>query len=195
VAADRSLRILIADYGIAQVALVAELVEGLGHTVVARELDPATVAAVTAREAPDVALVALTDDPQHALAMIDQIVAEAECPVIALLLQARDPTFVKEAARRGIFAYVGPGDTDDLPGAIEIVLSRFDQYHRLEGAFGRRAVTEQAKGILMERHGIDEDEAFAMLREQARSTNHKLVDVANAVRGSYRLLPRQTPPT
>jgi response regulator NasT len=68
------------------------------------------------------------------------------------------------------------------------VLRRFTEYHNLEGAFGRRALTERAKGILMERHGIDEREAFTMLREQARRTNRKIVDVAEAVVASHPLL-------
>lgn len=182
------LRVLIADHHPAQVGRITDIVEQLGHAVVAREIDVDTVAAVTAEEHPDVALVALGESGEHALAMIDEIVGQAECPVIALLLDVRDPGFVKEAARRGIFGYVGPGDTDDLDSAIEIVLSRFGEYHRLEGAFGKRAITEQAKGILMERHGISADAAFEMLRRHARSTNQRLVDVAAAVTTSHPLL-------
>jgi hypothetical protein len=53
------------------------------------------------------------------------------------------------------------------------VLRRFAEYHDLEGAFGRRALTERAKGILMERHAIDEESAFAMLREQSRAANQQ----------------------
>jgi response regulator NasT len=70
-------------------------------------------------------------------------------------------------------------------------LRRFTEYHDLEGAFGRRAVTERAKGILMERHSIDEPAAFELLREHARTTNRKLVDVAFAVADAHRLLPKQ----
>jgi response regulator NasT len=71
------------------------------------------------------------------------------------------------------------------------VLRRFTEYHDLEGAFGRRAITERAKGILMERHAVDEPAAFEMLREHARTTNRKLVDVAAAVVDSHALLPKQ----
>ena len=71
------------------------------------------------------------------------------------------------------------------------MLRRFTEYHDLEGAFGRRAVTERAKGILMERHSVDEPVAFEMLREHARTTNRKLVDVASAVVDGHRLLPKQ----
>jgi AmiR/NasT family two-component response regulator len=69
------------------------------------------------------------------------------------------------------------------------VLRRFAEYHNLEGAFGRRAVTERAKGILMERHGVDEKVAFDMLRDHSRRTNRKVVDVAEAVVSSHRLMP------
>jgi AmiR/NasT family two-component response regulator len=63
--------------------------------------------------------------------------------------------------------------------------------HALEGAFGRRAITERAKGILMERHGIDEETAFNMLRDQARRTHRKLVDLAEAVVTGQPVLPSQ----
>ena len=80
-------------------------------------------------------------------------------------------------------------DPDELQSSIDIVLRRFAEYHALEGAFGRRAVTERAKGILMERHGIDEQAAFNMLREHARRHNRKMVDVAEEVVDTHQLLP------
>ena len=52
-------------------------------------------------------------------------------------------------------------------------------------------MTERAKGILMERHAIDEASAFEMLREHSRTSNRKLVDLAAAVVDGYQLLPKQ----
>jgi response regulator NasT len=120
--------------------------------------------------------------------MISTIVAEAECPVIAVLAET-DPAFVREAASRGIFAYVVDSDRGALESALEIVLLRFREYHGLEGAFGRRALIERAKGLLMERHGVDEEEAFEALRSHARSHNEKITDVAGAVLDGHLLLP------
>jgi AmiR/NasT family two-component response regulator len=74
-------------------------------------------------------------------------------------------------------------------------LRRFAEYHDLEGAFGRRAITERAKGILMERHSVDEAAAFEMLREHSRSTNRKLVDIASAVVDGHGLLPKLSTPS
>jgi AmiR/NasT family two-component response regulator len=183
------LRVLIANERKDRLALVAPIVIGLGHEVIAREIDVADVGAVTARERPDVALVGLGDSSEHALELIDQVVRQAACPVI-VLLHARDPEFITEASKRGVFAHISDDDVEDWQSSIDIVLRRFAEYHDLEGAFGRRALTECAKGILMERHTIDEASAFQMLREHARSDNRKLIDLATAVVDGHRLLPR-----
>jgi AmiR/NasT family two-component response regulator len=164
------------------------IVAALGHEVIAMEVSIADVGAVTARERPDVALVGLGGDSAHALELIDRIVKQATCPVIALL-HASDPGFVMEASKRGVFAYITDSNVEDWQSSIDIVLRRFAEFHDLQGAFGRRALIERAKGILMERHAIGEDRAFALLRDHARSSNRQLGDVAAAVVDGYLLLP------
>ena len=124
---------------------------------------------MTARERPDVALVGLGESSDHALGLIDKIVREAACPVI-VLIHARDPEFVKEASKRGVFAHISDADVEDWQSSIDIVLRRFAEYHDLEGAFGRRALIERAKGILMERHAIDDASAF---ETAARALAHR----------------------
>src|SRR3954453_4262095 len=181
------LRVLIANERKDRLALVAPIVVGLGHEVIAREIDVADVGAVTARERPDVALVGLGESSEHALELIDKIVRGAACPVI-VLLHARDPAFIREASKRGVFAHISDADVEDWQSAIDIVLRRFAEYQDLEGAFGRRALIERAKGILMVRHAIDEATAFEMLREHSRTGNRKLVDLATAVVAGRRLL-------
>ena len=184
------LRVLIANERKDRLALVAPLVAQLGHEVIARGIDVEDVGAVTARERPDVALVGLGESSEHALDLIDKIVQEAACPVI-VLIHAAAPEFVREASKRGVFAYITDKEGEDWQSAIDIVLRRFAEYQDLEGAFGRRAVTERAKGILMERHSIDATTAFEMLRDHSRKANRKLVDVATAVVDGHRLLPKQ----
>jgi len=183
----RHLRVLIANERRERLELLAQVVAGLGHEVIAREIDVKEVGAVTARERPDVALVGLGLDSEHALELISEIVREASCPVIALL-SAKDPSYVHEAAKRGVFAYIVDSEPDELQSAIDITLQRFGEYHSLQGAFGRRATIEQAKGILMERHAIDAGRAFEMLRDHSQHNGHKLVDVAQAVVDSHLLL-------
>jgi AmiR/NasT family two-component response regulator len=182
-----ALRVLIANERKDRLELLAQVVTGLGHEVIAREVDVREVGAVTAREHPDVALVGLGLSSYHALELISEIVQEASCPVIALL-SARDPAYIREAAKRGVFAYIVDRSPEELQSAIDITLQRFAEYHSLQGAFGRRALIEQAKGILMARHAIDADRAFDMLRDHSQHNGHKLVDVAQAIVDSHLLL-------
>ena len=181
------LRVLIANERRDRLELLALVVADLGHEVIAREVDVREVGAVTAREQPDVALVGLGLSSEHALELIAEIVHESTCPVIALLT-ARDPAYIREAAKRGVFAYIVDTDAEDLQSAIDITLQRFAEYHNLQGAFGRRALIEQAKGILMARHAIDEVRAFEMLKSHSQHNGRKVADVAEAVVESHLLL-------
>ncbi len=181
------LRVLIANEKRERLELLAQMVIGLGHDVIAREIYVKEVGPVTAREHPDVALVGLGESSAHALGLISEIIREASCPVIAIL-HTGDPAYVREAAKRGVFAYIIDGTPEELQSAIDITLQRFREYESLQGAFGRRALIEQSKGILMARHSINADRAFEMLRDHSQHNGRKLSDVAAAVVESHLLL-------
>jgi len=190
------LRVLIANERRERLELLARVVAGLGHEVIARSIEVTEVGAVTARERPDVALVGLGLHSEHALELISEIVRESSCPVIALL-SAKDPAYVHEAAKRGVFAYLVEVGPLELQATIDVTLQRFTQYRNLQGAFGRRAVIEQAKGILMCRHTIDSDRAFEMLRKHSQHNGHQVVEVADAIVTSFGMLleaPQSKPP-
>lgn len=134
---DDRLRVLIANEKHDRLGLLAAVVEGLGHEVIARSVSVTEVAATTARERPDVALVGLGESSEHALELISEIVREAYCPVIAVLF-AFDAPWVNEAARRGVFAYIIDGHPEELQSAIAITLRRFADVQSLREAIERR---------------------------------------------------------
>jgi AmiR/NasT family two-component response regulator len=131
-------------------------------------------------------------DGEHALEQISAIVHEAACPVIALL-DAKDPSYVHQAAKRGVFAFVvlDGDDSRELETALDITLRRFAEFRNLQGAFGRRAIIEQAKGILMERNRVDAEAAFALLKSHSQESGQKLFDVAQAITQTHLLLPSE----
>jgi response regulator NasT len=186
------LRVLVADGADARLREVTDTVASLGHEVIAHEAGLEQVGAATARLKPDVAVVIVGESTERSLRLIDRIVREAACPVIAVLA-VRDRAFINEAAKRGIFAYLtAEEDPAELQSSMDIVLRRFAEYQNLEGAFGRRALLERAKGILMERHSMDEHAAFEMLRREARDNSRKIVDVAEAILSAHAMLPGPT---
>lgn len=191
------LSILAADEVQAALDRVCAQLRSLGHAVTGRAVTLGETADEVAGEQPDLAVVAVHASDQHALELISEITGVAGRPVVTLLPEV-DPAFVRAAAARGIFAYAHTGDTADLQGAIEVTMQRFqeasrlvEQVDRLETALERRALIERAKGVLMERHDIDEARAFALLRNQARRRSRSVVDLARGVLDGHSLLPKR----
>ena len=188
------LRILAADEDQEALQRTAQALGRLGHDVTATAVELAQVTEAIAREEPELSVVVVHRDDEHALDLIEEITAFAGGPVVALLAE-EDAEFVRRAAERGIYAAVRDGDQEALQSAIEIALRRhaetvrlIEQVDRLESALERRAVIERAKGILMERHGLTDRDAFDRLRAHARSHNRTVVDVAGSVNEGHALL-------
>lgn len=181
------IRVLIADQAMERLDKLQVDIEALGHEVVSSSTDIAKVAELAAETNPDIAIVTLGPSSEHALDLISEIVREASSPVIALLA-TDDPAYVSEAARRGVFASIVDASREELRAAIEVALHRFKEHESLQGAFNRRAVLEQAKGILMGRDGISADAAFEVLRSHSQRTGRKIYAVATSLIESNTLL-------
>ena len=194
---ERHLRVLIADEDRDALEELGVVLNDLGHEVTPYVVSVAEALELIATEDPDLAIVVVHQDDEHALALIQETVEYASGPVIA---QTRDGDveFVARAADRGISAWIESTSPEVVQGAIEVALRRYQEtaklqvkVDQLESALERRVVIERAKGILMERHGIDERDAFGMLRDHARSQSRRVVDVAIAVADGHALLPKR----
>ena len=172
-----------------------EVLATLGHTVTAHAVALRQAAELIARDEPELSVVAVHDDDAHALDLIEEINEFASGPVIVLLGE-HEPAFVGAAAERGIDAFARPRFLAEVQGAIELAVRRHaerarlvEQVEQLESALERRGTIERAKGILMERHGVDERHAFELLRQQSRRSNRRVIDLAHAVGDGHALLP------
>jgi response regulator NasT len=184
---DGGLRVLVADEDKPALDGIAAILKDLGHDVVARATSPAGVSKAIDEDKPHVAMVKLHSDDEHALELIEELIDGGGCPVVALLDTA-DPEFVSRAAERGIIAYAQPVEEETVKSSLEIAVRRHaelselgDAVGELEDAIARRATIERAKGILMERHGISDKDAFDRLRSEARASNRRVYDVARDV--------------
>lgn len=194
---ERNLRVLVADEDRGALEQLGDTLTELGHEVTPYAVSVREAAELIATEEPELAFVMVHKDDEHALALIGEAVEFAAGPVIAHIGD-NDVEFVARAAEMGISAYVESTSPESVQGAIEVALRRYreaarltEKVDQLETALERRAVIERAKGILMERHGLDERAAFERLREHARSSNRRVLDVARAVAEGHALLPKR----
>ena len=194
---ERHLRVLIADENEEALRGLHEVLSGLGHEVTPYAVSVTEAVELIAREDPEVAIVVVHNDDEHALALISEAVEYASGPVIAQVPDA-DVDFLARAADAGVSAYAESMDPEAIQGAIEIAVRRYrerarlsDKVEQLEGALQRRGIIERAKGILMERHSVNERAAFELLRDQSRAGGKRVVEVAHAVTEGHALLPKR----
>ena len=194
---ETNLRVLIADENEEALHSLHDVLARLGHEVTPYAVSVHEAVELIATEDPEVAIVVVHDDDEHALALISEAVTFASGPVIAQLPDA-DVAFLARAAEAGISAYAESMDPESVQGAIEVAVRRYreaqqltDKVEQLESALERRAVIERAKGVLMECHSVPEREAFERLRDHARASGRRVVDVAQSVLDGHALLPKQ----
>ena len=189
-------RVLIADEDEGALETLRATLDQLGHEVMPYAVSVSEAAELISREDPDLTIVMVHRDDEHALALISEAVEFASGPVIATVRDG-DADFLARAAEHGISAYVEGTNPESVQGAIEVALRRYREtaqlagkVDQLEGALQRRIVIERAKGILMERHHTGERDAFELLRDSARSSSRRVVEVAQSVVDGHALLPR-----
>jgi AmiR/NasT family two-component response regulator len=195
---ETNLRVLIADENEDALRHLHQVLSRLGHEVTPYAVSVSEAVELIAKEDPQIAIVVVHNDDEHALALISEAVEFASGPVIAQLPDA-DVAFLARAADAGISAYAESMDPESVQGAIEVAVRRYREAERLsekveqlESALERRGIIERAKGILMERHSVNEREAFELLRDHARSSGRRVVEVAQSVLDGHALLPKGT---
>jgi AmiR/NasT family two-component response regulator len=194
---ERHLRVLIADENEAALRGLHQVLAELGHEVTPYAVSVHEAVELIAREDPEVAIVVVHTDDEHALALISEAVEFASGPVIAQVPDA-DVDFLARAAEAGISAYAESMDHAAVQGAIEVAVRRYrdaarlsEKVEQLEGALERRGAIERAKGILMERHSVTERAAFELLRDHSRASGRRVVEVAQSVLDGHALLPKR----
>lgn len=193
---ESNLRILLANERKEDLRALGDVLDALGHEVTPFAVSVAEATELIAREDPDVAFVVLDGDDEHGLALISETVTFASGPVLVTVRQAESAETIARAADMGIAGYVDSWAPADVQGAIDVAMRRHREEERLhekvaqlESALDRRAVIERAKGVLMERHTVGERAAFELLREHARSSGRRVVDIAQTVLDGHALLP------
>jgi response regulator NasT len=156
--------------------VVGEVGDGQSAVSMARELDPDVV---------------LMDIKMPGLDGIEaaQILTQEKIAPVVLLTAYSQRDLIERAKEAGVVGYlVKPFRESDLAPAIELALARFAEFRALEAevdnlteALETRKKVEQAKGILMEKQGMTEAEAFRKIQKMSMNTRKPMKEVAEAI--------------
>jgi AmiR/NasT family two-component response regulator len=183
-----ALRVLIADDESLRVMSLKGQLESIGHKVIA-EASNGKEAVTLARELkPDLAILDIKMPEMDGIEAAQMITQDRPIPII-LLTAFSEKELAERAAEANVAAYLmKPVSEQDLLPAIALAVSRFKEFqalHRevddLRDALETRKLVERAKGILMRRLNLTEEEAFRRMQRRSQNENKKLGDIANAI--------------
>ncbi|HRJ26865.1 MAG TPA: response regulator [Fimbriimonadaceae bacterium] len=182
------LRILIADDDPIIVLDLRQMLESLGYEVVGQAGDGQEAVELASETRPDVCVMDVKMPGLDGIDAASAILGENIAPVV-LLTAYSDRELIERASQAGVFGYlVKPFKPNDLPPAIEIARSRFEQNQRLnqeiaqvEERLEARKVIDRAKGLLMDRERISEAEAYRRLQTTAMQDRKTIRDVAQSL--------------
>ena len=181
-------RVLVAeDETIIRRDLCSQL-EDVGYVVCGEARDGAEAVALARALQPDIAVLDVKMPVLDGVEVARQILSERSIPIV-LLTAYKDERLVRHATEAGVFAYiVKPFRANELLPAIETAVARHrelsdlrQETERLEEALASRKAIERAKGILMEREGLSEREAFARLRRASQTSGQPVKSIADAI--------------
>jgi len=171
---------------------VRALLEKAGHEVVAEARDGHEAVALAATCEPDLIIMDVRMPHLDGIDAARQITGVRPVPIVMLTAYAEND-LVTRASEAGAFGYlVKPFREVDLLPAIDTARARFDELSALrdeaaslQEALASRKAVERAKGILMQREGIDEAEAFRRIRAASQKTGRTMRVVAEALIATF----------
>lgn len=165
-----------------------EMLEGLGYLVVGEARDGKSAVNLARELRPDIVIM---DIKMPILDGIDaaKLLTEEQIAPVVLLTGYHDKSLVERAKEAGVIAYlVKPFSEADLEPAIEVALARFEEFRklaqeveRLEDALETRKLVDRAKGILMDKQGLTEAEAFRKIQKMSMDTRRPMKEIAQAI--------------
>jgi two-component system, response regulator PdtaR len=183
-----SLRIMIAeDETIIRLDL-KELLEGAGFEVVAEARDGLEAVDLARETSPDVAILDVKMPRLDGIETARRILADRPLPIVMLTAYGQEE-LVSRAVEAGVFGYlVKPFRESDLLPAIRTARARHEELAALREeadslaeALAARKAIERAKGLLMAKEGLSEEDAFARLRKASQVSGRPLKVIADAV--------------
>lgn len=167
---------------------IVETLQAAGYDVVGEAGDGERAVELATELRPDLVVMDVKMPKMDGITAAEKI-GEAKIAPVVLLTAFSQKELVERASEAGALAYVvKPFTQNDLLPAIEIALARWDQIRTLESEvadladrFETRKVVDRAKGLLNQRMGLAEPEAFRWIQKASMDRRLTMAEVAHAV--------------
>jgi response regulator NasT len=184
---DRT-RVIIADDEALIRTDLREMLTNLGYLVVGEVADGRSAVNQARELRPDIVIMDIKMPDMDGIEAARILTEEQIAPVV-LLSAYSQRDLVERAREAGVVAYlVKPYREEDLAPAIEVALARFREFRTLQKqvadlqqALETRKLVDRAKGILMDKQGLTEAEAFRKIQKMSMDTRKPMKDVAEAI--------------
>ncbi|QSA98989.1 ANTAR domain-containing protein [Methylococcus sp. EFPC2] len=180
-----NLRVLLVDGDAGRGALLEQALSDAGHKVVARIADDAELLTRVGEFQPDIIIIDMDAPGRDTLEQLREISRDQPKPVI-MFSDNRDGEFIRQSVQAGVSAYIVDGlSRERVMPIVEVAIARFREFQALRreleetrNQLADRKIVDKAKGILMQKKKMSEDQAYQFLRKTAMSRNTRLVEVA-----------------
>ncbi len=181
-------RIVIAEDEVIPRMDLREMLQNLGYVVVGEAIDGRSAINLARELRPDLVVMDIKMPEMDGITAARVLTEERIAPVL-LVTAYSHRELVDGAKEAGVLAYVTkPFGEAQLVPAVEVALARFREFRSLEKELGdtraaleTRKLVERAKGVLMDRHGLREDEAFRRIQKLSMDTRKSMREVAEAI--------------
>lgn len=182
------LRILLIDRDPERTAVVEQALRADGHRIVGHGESTIRLYDDVARLKPDVIIIDTESPDRDTLEHICLLSERTPRPVV-LFTDEDDRSVIREAVRAGVTAYIVDGLAPErVVPIVQVAVARFEDYQTVKAErdqatqkLAERRVVERAKGILMSKRGMTEDEAYHALRKMAMEKKLRMGEVAERV--------------
>lgn len=193
--AELSLRILLVDQNLTRASILEEGLREAGYTKVTVVRDMQSLMRRIVELEPDVICIDLENPNRDVLEQMFQVSRCVARPV-AMFVDRSDAATISAAIEAGVSAYVVDGlKKERVKAILDTAVGRFNAFNKLREELDRtkqaleeRKLVDRAKGILMRKRGVTEEEAYGLMRKAAMDENRRIGEIAQSVITAAQLL-------
>ncbi len=192
---DQQIHIVVIDANHVRASILEEGLREAGYGRITVMSDMSDLLRQLAAAEPDVIFIDLANPNRDVLEQMFQVSRNVRRP-IAMFVDRADTPSIEAAFDAGVSAYIVDGlRKERVKPILDVTISRFNAFNRLRDELAQtrqqladRKIIDKAKGILMQRRNLSEEQAFEILRKSAMNENRRIVDVAQSLITASRLL-------